>query len=642
MSPISRRHFLRAAGGGVVALGGALLGSCDPGSDATSPIPLRRRFIDEDFSATGKGWGERWLNFRYDGVLETQGGAGVMHLAPAVPKATTLDKEHIDYMAHPVVVPEVQVGDVDVVCDVELDGYLEAGVLARSSFDESYALLVRRGRALLCRYGTDGRRILAQRGLPRSATEFRLTLRTRDRDVSALVEYGDAAARLRALDEDPLPAGIVGVVANPLDPEAGTRAIFRGFGATATDSTAPRTEELLYRFAGAVVHDGEGFKARVTARTVVPAEIAFEVATDHEFREARRTAPLGPNGKLGAVHGWLTDLAGNTTYHWRPVFRSSDEEVLGRPARFRTPPPAGGAASFIFASCTTGRLKSYPSFAGAAALNPHFYLHAGDWGYADLTSASRSADHFQARWIRLLRTTEVASLLDVSPLLFWQDDHDYNADNGWSGTIEPFAVTAFDELHANPTDDYFDVRWGDLHVFCLDCRLYATDPEAPDDERKSRLGSEQKAWLKRALKKSDAPVRIVASPMVFRNKVPEDPGWHNGYATERDELLEFFMGIDATLFILSGDSHGQRLIHHFEFGELYEINCSGTDFPGGTQGNNDPVHTLVNLSDSGFAAVELDAAGENRSVTVTVRASEDGSRLFSKNFDVLPKARRES
>ena len=218
----------------------------------------------------------------------------------------------------------------------------------------------------------------------------------------------------------------------------------------------------------------------------------------------------------------------------------------------------------------------------------------------------------------------------MAPLLFWQDDHDYQADNGWSKTVKPYAVKAFDELHANPTDEYFDIRWGDVHVFCLDCRLYASDPEIPDNPDKSRIGPEQKAWLKQAMGGSDAPLLVVASAMAFRDKVDEDPGWHNVYATERDELLSFFAGLDQTVVVLSGDSHGQRLIHHFEFGELYEITSSGTDFPGGSQGRNDPEHTQIYSPANGIALIELDPEGPGRSVKVSVVSTENGSTILEK------------
>jgi hypothetical protein len=230
----------------------------------------------------------------------------------------------------------------------------------------------------------------------------------------------------------------------------------------------------------------------------------------------------------------------------------------------------------------------------------------------------------------------MSDLLSSTPLMFWQDDHDYQADNGWAETIQPYTVTAFDELHANPAPEYFDVRWGDVHVWCLDCRLFASDPEAIDDAGKTRLGTAQKQWLRDGMKSSDAPVQLVASPMAFRNKKNDDPGWHNVYTTEREELLELFSSLDATVAILSGDSHGHRLIHHFEFGELYEVTASGTDFPHEFgHGNNDPEHTLVNITDrTGFAIVELDAAGPGRQLTIKPIATKDGAVMFEKSLPV--------
>jgi hypothetical protein len=103
------------------------------------------------------------------------------------------------------------------------------------------------------------------------------------------------------------------------------------------------------------------------------------------------------------------------------------------------------------------------------------------------------------------------------------------------------------------------------------------------------------------------------------------------------ELLEFFSGLDATVVILSRDAHGQRLLHHHEFGELYEITSSGTDFswPSGFgQGNHDPEHTVEDVEQIGFALVELQPTGSDRRLTVAVIGSDDGATLFRKSFPV--------
>ncbi|HEX2056876.1 MAG TPA: alkaline phosphatase D family protein [Actinomycetota bacterium] len=626
-SDIDRRTFLKAAGGSAAAL--AFLGGCE--NDPLPPDPHRgaATFADK-FSTDGPGWGSRWVNVRYEGPLSVQSGRGVVEVEPAVAKALQEGKEVAEYMARPVIAPALDLASVTILATVEPEGPVEAGLICNVTYEEGYAALLRDGELLLYRYDVVDRKLLAKKRVA-GGPPFRLALTFHEGVVGAQVFAVDPQQDviLDVRDPDPLPRGFAGVLVNPASTTEGGRAFFSdvhidGIG----NDTTPR---FAYRFAGAV----EQTKTRVTARTEVPMAVAFEYSVNEDFSGSTMTPSRRPEGKLGSVHRWLEDLEPDTLYHWRPLAVRDGERFPGRPATFRTPPPSGAAVRFAYGCCTSGRITAYPSFEQARRLEPAFYLHSGDWGYADLTCVARRGDHFQARWMRMLREENIARMLDQTPLMFWQDDHDYQGDNGWSETVQEYAVTAFDELHANPADDYFDVRWGDVHVWCLDCRLYASDPEAPDDASKTRIGFEQKEWLKRGMTESDAPVKVVASAMVFRNKVPEDPGWHNVYSTERDELLEFFSSVDGTVVILSGDSHGQRLIHHFEFGELYEINSSGTDFDGGTQGNNDPEHTLVNINGvGGFAMVDLDAAGPDRKLTVRVIAAKDGATLFEKSLPV--------
>ena len=635
---LDRRAFFRVTAGSIVAAGAALGVACDDDSSGTGDVGTEasHELFADDFTKDGHGWGEHWLNVRYESAWWIANGAAVSEVPAGVPKALAPGKGHTEYMAQPIVHPSLETDAPVVQATVFLDGPVETGVVACASYDESYALLLSRGEIALYKYGITDRAALARSRFDGSTGWVRLTLDVQGNGIrgTAVTATGQRAD-VEADDDDPLPAGLVGTLVNPLSAEDGGRGKFKEFRARAHAEPMPTSPRFTHRFAGAIVAAGSGYKARVTARTVVAGDVHFEVSQSQDFEDASATTPRLPEGRLGAVHDWLENLEPDTTYHWRPVGVVSDKSTPGPAATFRTPPGAGAGVKFIVASCTSGRVTEYPSFTTMKSFDPQVLVHEGDWGYADLTSTARRADHFQARWIRQLRAPEIAALLDSTPLLFWQDDHDYAADNGWSETCQQYAVTAFDELHANPSDEFFDFRWGDVHVWCLDCRLYATDPEAPDDASKSRIGFEQKAWLKEGMSSSDAPVKIVASGMVFRNKDPDDPGWQSVYTHERDELLEFFSTVDGTVAIVSGDSHGQRLIHHFEFGELWEINSSGTDFPNGGQGNYDPEHTVVNISHrSGFAVVELDPAGPGRTLTIRSIASDDGSTLFEKSLPV--------
>lgn len=562
----------------------------------------------------------------------------------AAPKrAIEEDARQTEYLGFPVVVPGRAAADVRVESSVSLVGPVEAGVIARWRHDEAYALLVRRDEALLCRYSVKDRRDFQRKalkvdGASSGRPSLTLSLTVIGGRVAGRVTGSGIDMRLEGRDPEPLPGGAAGVVVNPRSSERGGRAEFGAFELSARDEPAPLVPSFIYRYAGGVVEGSTGAAVRLAARCVVPAPVGFEVSTDDGFDDPLVIGPEEPQGKWGSVRAWARDLSPGTTYHWRAFSGAGEERVYSRPATFRTPAP-DRPVRFAFGSCTSGRTTDYSSFATAASIEPDFYLHAGDVAYPNLNSLRHGPDHFQSRWSRLLRVPEMRPLLDRSPLMFWQDDHDYQADNGWSGTCKPYAVWAFDEFHANPTDVYFDVRWGDVHIWCLDCRLYATDPAAPDGPGKSRIGADQKKWLVDGMAASDAPVRVVASGMAFRNKVDDDPGWHNVYTYERDELLKLFSELPATVFILSGDSHGHRLIHHFEFGDLFEITASGTDFPPTAfwwQGNHDPEHTLVNIDKrTGFAIVEVGPPGPARTVTIKSIASDNGEVLFQK---VLPVA----
>src|SRR5687768_17765076 len=68
--------------------------------------------------------------------------------------------------------------------------------------------------------------------------------------------------------------------------------------------------KLAYRFTGAVVPDGDGYKARVTARTALPAALGFRFAADGE--DFTDIEPEEPNTKdrkstrLNSSHGYIS------------------------------------------------------------------------------------------------------------------------------------------------------------------------------------------------------------------------------------------------------------------------------------------------------------------------------------------------
>ncbi|HEX2195444.1 MAG TPA: twin-arginine translocation signal domain-containing protein, partial [Actinomycetota bacterium] len=326
-SDIDRRTFLKAAGGSAAAL--AFLGGCE--DDAAPPVsPADPQRFSERFAADGDGWGSEWLNVRYEGPLSVENGKGVVEVEPAVEKALQEGKEVAEYMARPVIAPGLDLADGTVRATVELDGPVEAGVVARVTYEEGYALLVRDGDVRLFRYDVVDRTLLAKEPLDVTGP-VRLELSVRGGTIGGRAVSGDVERRFEREDRAPLERGFSGVLVNPASTTEGGRALFSDVTIEGTGADA--TPRFAYRFAGAV----EATRARVTARTEVPAAVAFEYSVNEDFGGSTITPSRRPEGNLGSVHRWLEDLEPDTLYHWRPLAVRDGERFPGPAATFRTP-----------------------------------------------------------------------------------------------------------------------------------------------------------------------------------------------------------------------------------------------------------------------------------------------------------------
>ncbi|HYP23035.1 MAG TPA: twin-arginine translocation signal domain-containing protein, partial [Actinomycetota bacterium] len=217
-SEIDRRTFLKAAGGSAAA---ALLAACENETTPSPTPPPPDRVVEADFAGTHRGWGPDWVNVRYEGPWSVEEGRGVIEVEPAVEKALQEGKEVAEYMARPVISRLVDADEVEVAATVELDGPVEAGVVARVSYEEGYALLVRDGEARLYRYDVVDRKLLAKESLD-TAGPVELKLVVRGADITATA----GSVRLTATDDDPLERGFAGVVVNPASTSEGGRALF--------------------------------------------------------------------------------------------------------------------------------------------------------------------------------------------------------------------------------------------------------------------------------------------------------------------------------------------------------------------------------------------------------------------------------
>ena len=133
---------------------------------------------------------------------------------------------------------------------------------------------------------------------------------------------------------------------------------------------------------------------------------------------------------------------------------------------------------------------------------------------------------------------------------------------------------------------HYDFRVANCHFFVLDVRGHRSSSDLSarrrDDPSVSMLGAAQLAWLKAAMRASDADFLFVVSPVNFMfghtgkggfvaQTRPSDEAWP-GFLRERDGLLDFFSGLGRPVLILSGDLHNSFSARVDE--SVWEFGCS--------------------------------------------------------------------
>jgi hypothetical protein len=385
------------------------------------------------------------------------------------------------------------------------------------------------------------------------------------------------------------------------------------FSATSADKPAPTKPGITFAFAGRLLPQGAGHKLRVVARTDYPAKVRFRVGTNPTLTGAALVEPDEVFRKPQVSKAWLDNLAPGTTVYWQAVAESKKGKSRSKIRSFQTP-VAGRAISFAFGSCS----HFFPvsrSYGEVAKLRPTFFVHLGDFGYPednDGATLALTTDSYQDRWTRMLMRPEIGGMHEVSAWIGLQDDHDYGINNAWLDTVKPFTVGAFDQLSGNLGERHFDVRYGDLHAFFVDVHVNADDPLDPDGANHSLLGNSQKDWLKDAMSRSDAALRVLFTPMPFWGSGAGGTTWKRSFEAERMELVPFLSGLQSNnrrVIVCSGNSHANYINRHPDPGgkDLYEFVSSGTDRIDSTGAT--PIQVNDNIIDPARAVKLVDAFG---------------------------------
>jgi alkaline phosphatase D len=323
---------------------------------------------------------------------------------------------------------------------------------------------------------------------------------------------------------------------------------------------APPPERVSVLWAGAVTDSSARVHARVPTDSgrvrlaVAPADDGWAAATIHEGTRAT------PHSEVLQVP--LRGLAPDTRYRYAPAVDGRLDTT--RSGTFRT--FADGPFSFrvaLGACAETG--SRHPVFRAIRRADPDLFLHLGDMHYEDI--AARRPAPFRRAYQRVHGSPPQAALYRSTALAYVWDDHDYGPNNSSRRAPgQPVAQRVYREYvphyplarddEAAPIYQAFTV--GRVRFLITDLRSARTANQAPDSA-KTMMGTRQKRWFKRQLRRARDRYPVIAwvssVPWIGPTGASEDH-W-GGFAHERRELATYIdsIGVADQLVVLSGDAH---------------------------------------------------------------------------------------
>lgn len=306
-------------------------------------------------------------------------------------------------------------------------------------------------------------------------------------------------------------------------------------------------------------------------------DVLLEVAEDRDFRAIVSSATTTARADARCCVVLRAEgLQPGRDYWYRLRYAGEADRYQWFPYRARTAPAGPARFRVAFGSCC--RIQFDPDqriWNAVRQLEPDMFFWLGDNIYADSDQPDALADLYgRGRVVERLEP-----LLRSVPQLATWDDHDFgfNASDGGS-PVKDESLAVFRQYWANPSygeDDnpgtYFRQHYGGVDFFVLDGRYHRSPDAGVDDAGKTMLGARQKAWLKRGLKASRAPFKVLAIGGGWSCAENEDGGdsW-GAYLTERNEVFDFIRDekIEGVVCI-SGDSH------------MGELNCIPRSQQGG-------------------------------------------------------------
>ena len=241
---------------------------------------------------------------------------------------------------------------------------------------------------------------------------------------------------------------------------------------------------------------------------------------------------------------------------------------------FRTPPDAKTESDLNFCIVTChdyprrdDSINGHKIYKVMTQMFPDFFVHTGDIEYYDKPGPfAMTEELMRFKWDRIFALPYQRDFYRQFTTYFMKDDHDVLRDDAYPG-LKYGTVTwergleLFDkEQFPSNGKPYKTIRWGkDLQIWITEGRNYRSRNTDPDGPGKTIWGEEQKEWLFRTLRESDATFKLLISPAPILG--PDRDNKRDNYSNkvfkyEGDEIREFLKQFD-NVFICNGDRHWQ-------------------------------------------------------------------------------------